>query len=157
VKFADFHTGQVLTSRPAALTQDEIVAFAGDWDPQWFHVDPQAAQASRFKGLIASGWQTCALAMRLAVETALHDSESFASPGVAYIKWLSPVRPGDRLTLRAEVLEIRRSETQPDLGILRWRWHLLHEGGRPALELEVTSLFDLGTEGISARPSEPTQ
>jgi acyl dehydratase len=143
MKFDDFHVGQVITSPTATLSTDEITEFASRWDPQWFHTDPKAAANSRFDGLIASGWQTCGLAMRLAVQCALHDSESFASPGVAYLKWPNPVRPGDRLRLRAEVLELRRSRKQTDLGILRWRWDLLHEDGRAALELEVTSLFDL--------------
>jgi acyl dehydratase len=143
MKFADFHVGQVITSPFVSLSAEEITEFASRWDPQWFHTDPQAAANSRFEGLIASGWQTCGLAMRLAVQCALHDSESFASPGVAYLKWPHPVRPGERLRLRAEVLELRRSRTQADLGILRWRWNLLHEDGRTALELEVTSLFDL--------------
>ena len=76
-------------------------------------------------------------------DAALHGSESFASPGIAYVKWPHPVRPGDALTLRATVLEARRSRQQSHLGILRWRWQLFKAGGVEVLDLEATSLFDL--------------
>ena len=81
--------------------------------------------------------------MRLAIEAALGDSESFGSPGLEYLKWLEPVRPGDALTLHMHVLEARRSSKQPDLGILRWRWRLLNQRDIAVLELVATSLFDL--------------
>jgi acyl dehydratase len=80
VKFAEFRPGQVLEAGSVSLSEDDIVAFARAWDPQWFHVDPLAASQGRFGGLIASGWQTCGVAMRLAVEHFLDGSESFASP-----------------------------------------------------------------------------
>lgn len=143
MKFGEFHVGQRITAGPASLSEAEILAFARDWDPQWFHTDPEAADRGPFKGLIASGWQTCALAMRLACEVALQGSESYASPGIAYIKWPNPVRPGEPLHFEAQVLEVRRSESNPHLGILRWRWELRHGDGRAALLLEATSLFDL--------------
>jgi acyl dehydratase len=85
--------------------------------------------------------------MRLATEAALHDSESFASPGVEKIRWPNPVRPGDELRLRATVIEVRRARSQPTLGILRWRWQLINAEGAEVLELEATSLFDL-TDGL---------
>ncbi len=143
MKFAQFHAGQILEAGPRAITADEILAFAREWDPQWFHADPDAARASRFGGLIASGWQTCGIAMRLAVDHFLAGSESFASPGLAYVKWPHPVRPGDRLSLRATVLEARRSSARAELGILRWRWQLMNQDGTEVLDLEATSLFDL--------------
>ncbi|MDH4181980.1 MAG: MaoC/PaaZ C-terminal domain-containing protein, partial [Betaproteobacteria bacterium] len=86
MKWADFAAGQVLEAGPIAVDEDAIVAFARDYDPQWFHVDPERSADGRHGGLIASGWQTCGLAMRLAVDNFLHDSESFASPGLAYLK-----------------------------------------------------------------------
>ena len=125
------------------FTEQEIIDFARQFDPQPFHVDPEAAKSSFFKGLIASGWHTCAIAMRLAVDRALAGSESFASPGLAYVKWRHPVRAGDRLTLRAIVIEARRSESRPTLGILRWRWQLFNAHAAEVLDLEATSLFDL--------------
>jgi len=144
VRFDDFAPGQLLEAGPASLTADEIVAFARRYDPQWFHTDPDRAADSRWQGLIASGWQTCGVAMRLAVDAFLAGSESFGSPGLEYLKWLAPVRPGDSLTLRAEILDKRRSERQASLGILRWRWTLSNQRGEAVLELVATSFFDLG-------------
>jgi len=143
MKFADFEAGQVLRYGPASVAEADIVSFARRYDPQWFHVDVERAKAGRWQGLIASGWQTCGIAMRLAVEGALRDSESFGSPGLDYLKWLAPVRPDDSLTLVANVLEVRRSERQPTLGIVRWRWSLVNQDEAPVLELVATSLFDL--------------
>jgi acyl dehydratase len=146
VKFAEFQPGQVLMAGPTSLTRDQIIAFAVEHDPQWFHVDPQRAQQSRWNGLIASGWQTCCVAMRLAVDHFLAGSESFGSPGLQYLKWLAPVRPDDALTLHVEVLDKRRSETQPRLGILRWRWLLLNQHEEAVLDLTATSFFEVPLE-----------
>jgi acyl dehydratase len=143
MKFAEFHAGQVIEAGPLTVSEDEIVRFASAYDPQWFHVDAEAAAGGRFQGLIASGWHTCGLAMRLVAEAALAGSESFASPGLAYVKWPAPVRPGDSLRLRATVIETRRSSAKPTLGILRWRWQLFNQAGTEVLDLEATSLFDL--------------
>ena len=145
MKFADFHAGQKIVNGPATLSEEEIVSFARAYDPQWFHVDPARATDSRWRGLIASGWQTCGIAMRLAIEAALEGSESFGSPGLEYLKWLEPVRAGDALTLHAEVLDARRSTSRPELGVLRWRWVLVNQRDVPVLELVVTSLFDLSS------------
>lgn len=144
MKFAQFHAGQVIEAGPYLVSEDEIVAYARQWDPQWFHTDPRAAAGGRFGGLVASGWHTCAIAMRLVALAALHDSENFASPGLAHLRWPQPVRPGDELRLRATVLEVRRSASRPTLGLLRWRWQLLKAGDVEVLDLEATSLFDLG-------------
>lgn len=143
MKFEEFHAGQVIEAGPHVLTQDALLAFANDWDPQWFHTDPDAAALGPHGGLIASGWQTCGIAMRLAVQAALQGSESFASPGLAYVKWTHPVRAGDALSLRATVLDVRRSASQPTLGLLRWRWQLFNQTGLQVLDLEATSLFKL--------------
>ena len=143
MRFAEFHPGQVLRAGPAQVDDASIIAFAREHDPQWFHTDATAAARGPFHGLIASGWQTCAIAMRLIVDSFLHGSESFGSPGVAYVRWPHPVRPGDALHLRADVLEVRRSSSKPTLGILRWRWRLSNAEEIEVLDLEVTSLFDL--------------
>jgi acyl dehydratase len=143
MKFAEFRPGQELRYGPVTVSEADIVDFARQYDPQWFHVDAARANASRWNGLIASGWQTCAIAMRLVVDGALADSESFGSPGLEYLKWLAPVRPRDTLSVHAEVLEARRSERQPTLGILRWRWRLVNQDDVSVLELVATSLFDL--------------
>ena len=143
MKFADFQVDQVIEAGPYVLSQDELLSFAREWDPQWFHTDPEAAAQGPHGGLIASGWQTCGIAMRLAVAAALAGSESFASPGLAYVKWTHPVRAGDALSLKATVLDTRRSASQPTLGILRWRWQLFNQADVQVLDLEATSLFKL--------------
>ena len=143
MNFAEFHVGQVIEAGPYEVSEEEIVRFATAYDPQWFHTDAQAAKGGRFEGLIASGWHTCGIAMRLVADAALAGSESFASPGLAYVKWPHPVRPGDQLTVRATVVEVRRSKGQSALGILRWRWQLFNAKGTEVLDLEATSLFDL--------------
>ena len=148
MKFADFHAGQVIEAGPVALTEAEVLTFATAYDPQWFHTDPAAAALGPFGGLIASGWHTCGIAMRLVADAALAGSESFASPGLAYVKWPHPVRPGDVLSLRATVLAVRRASSKPSLGILRWRWQLFNAAGTEVLDLEATSLFNLAGPAI---------
>lgn len=143
MRFSEFRAGQIIDAGPYPVTAAEIVQFAGSYDPQWFHTDPDKADKGRFDGLIASGWHTCGIAMRLVVEAALNGSESFASPGLEYVKWPAPVRPGDELTLRAEVLDARRASKSPELGVLRWRWQLFNQSGTEVLDLVATSFFDL--------------
>ncbi|AHV92997.1 maoC like domain protein [Bordetella holmesii ATCC 51541] len=124
-----------------------MLAFASKFDPQWFHVDETRAEQGRWGGLIASGWHTCALAMRMAVDAVLHDSESFGSPGLGEVRWRVPVRPGDTLTLHARVLGARTSASREDLGIINWTWLVYNQHDEIVLELEATSLFDLSGQG----------
>jgi len=147
VRFAEIVAGQVIAAGPETVTEQQILEFAREFDPQWFHTDPARAAASTWNGLIASGWQTCAIAMRMVVAAALTGSESFGSPGLAYLKWASPVRPGDELRLVIDVLDKRVALTRPTLGIVRWRWRLFNQRGEPVLDLEATSLFDLAATG----------
>ncbi len=151
MKFADFHVGQVIEAGPRRVEEEEILRFAEAYDPQWFHVDREKARIGPYGGLIASGWHTCSIAMRLSVDAVLAGSDTVGSPGVADIKWLNPVRPGDSLTLRAEVLETRRSSSKPNLGVMRWRWRLFNQHGQEVLESEATSLFDVSARGEYAR------
>ncbi|MEJ8823163.1 MaoC family dehydratase [Variovorax humicola] len=143
MKFAEFHVGQLIEAGPHQVTEEEVLSFARSWDPQWFHTDPAAAGEGPFQGLIASGWHTCAIAMRLIAQAALAGSESFASPGLKYVKWPKPVRPGDALSLVAEVVAVRTSRSGKALGILDWRWQLFNQNGVVVLDLEATSLFKL--------------
>ncbi len=139
MKFAEFQAGQVLEAGPYPVTEAEILDFAARWDPQWFHTDVEAAASGPFEGLIASGWHTCSIAMRLVADAFPAGSESLASPGLAYVKWPHPVRPGDALRVVATVLETRTSRS--GLGVLRWRWQLFNQAGAEVLDLEATSLF----------------
>lgn len=139
MKFAQFQVGQQLEAGPFDVLEADVLRFAEQWDPQWFHTDVTTAREGPFAGLIASGWHTCCIAMRMAAQDFLEGSESYASPGLAYIKWPHPVRPGDSLRLQAHVLETRTSSR--GLGILRWRWQLFNQHGTRVLDLEATSLF----------------
>lgn len=141
--FHDYVPGTTAEHGPLRVSADDVVDFGRRFDPQPFHVDAEAAAAGPFGGLIASGWHTCAIAMRLVADKALHGSESFASPGIEYIRWPHPVRPGDQLMLTATVQEVRRSASKPGLGILRWRWELANQDGAAVLDLVATSLFEL--------------
>jgi acyl dehydratase len=141
--YAELTPGRVIDCGTASLTEDEIVSFAREYDPQWFHVDRERAADGPWTGLIASGWQTCGIAMRLVVRTILDGSESFASPGLSHLKWENPVRAGDVLRCTVEVLERRTSKSDASLGIVRWRWRLHNQDAAQVLDLEATSLFRL--------------
>jgi acyl dehydratase len=117
----DFAPGQVHHLGRRTLGRDEIVAFARDWDPQPFHLDEQAAAASIYGGLIASGWHTVCAFMRLFADGLLQRAAAMGSPGIDELRWLKPVRPGDPLEARLEVLEVRPSRSKPDRGIVRLR------------------------------------
>ncbi|MDQ8032529.1 MaoC family dehydratase [Bordetella genomosp. 1] len=146
MKFAEFRQGMVIKGGPITLTQEEILEFARRFDPQWFHTDVRRAEEGRWGGLIASGWHTCALAMRMAVDAVLHDSESFGSPGLGEVRWRVPVRPGDTLTLHMRVQGARISSSREDLGIVTWFWIVYNQHDEAVLELDATSLFDLSGE-----------
>jgi acyl dehydratase len=143
MKFKDLKAGKLFTLGPVEVDADELVSFATRYDAQWFHTDPERAQAGPWQGLIASGWHTCAMAMKLVSTEILHDSESFASPGLSYLRWPNPVRAGDVLTLTVRVIEARLAENKPWLGIVRWQWVMHNATGGEVLDLEATSLFRL--------------
>lgn len=143
MKFAEIAASEGFVLGPVTVDDTEVVDFASSFDDQWFHTDPAAAANGPFGGLIASGWHTCALAMRLVSREILAGSESFASPGLAYLRWPHPVRPGDALTLHITVLDARRSASRPELGIVRWQWIMKNGDGQAVLDLEATSMFRL--------------
>ncbi len=146
MKFQDIVVGAVHRAGPRAVGEAEIVEFARRDDPQAFHVDPAAAAATRWRGLIASGWMTCAIAMELAVGSVLVDSDSFGSPGVEALRWERPVRPGDQLSLTVTVLE-KRVSSAGATGIVRWQWALENQRAERVLSMTATSFFDVGPAG----------
>jgi acyl dehydratase len=151
MKFSEMKPGMVIKNGPVTVDEDVMVQFARNYDPQWFHVDAQRAQGGRWDGLIASGWLTCSLAMRMAVDSVLHDSESFGSPGLEKLRWMRPVRAGDQLYLESTIDTVRTSSSRDDLGIVRWTWRVYNQNHEQVLETEVTSLFDLAATGETAR------
>jgi acyl dehydratase len=117
--FEDFAVGQTFDAGSVTIDGDRMVAFARDYDPQSFHVDPEAAKSSIYGGVIASGWFTVAVTMRLLVDSLLNDTASMGSPGFDGLKWLVPVRAGDVLSVKFHVTETRPSATKPDRGVMK--------------------------------------
>jgi acyl dehydratase len=149
VKFSDFSVGRIIVAGTHTVEESSIVRFGTQFDPQPFHVDKNAATAGHWHGLIASGFHTCSIAMRLVADNILRDSESYASPGLEYVKWPAPVRAGDSLTLAVEVLSVRRSRSEK-YGIVRWQWRMTNQRSETVLDLIATSLF--GLAAIEDRP-----
>jgi acyl dehydratase len=120
---------------------DEIKEFARRFDPQPFHVDEEAGRQSIFGSLCASGWHTCALAMRLTVDNFLNQSSSMGSPGLENLRWLKPVYPGDRLNLKHTIVESRPLRKRVDVGLVRAVWELFNQDGEKVLEMEGFGMF----------------
>ena len=137
----DFAPGQVHHLGERTLSRDEIVAFGRDWDPQPFHLDEQAAQATMFGGLAASGWHNCALLMRIISDGFTLGSSFMGSPGVEEVRWFAPVRPGDRLRVRVTVLETRTSGSRPDLGFVRFLFEMLNATDVRLMTLTASLMF----------------
>ena len=141
VYFEDFVPGRVFELGTIEVSAGEIVGFATRYDPQPFHIDPEAAEQSPFGGLIASGWHTCALYMRLLYDGLLHDSSSQGSPGMDELRWLAPVRPGDRLTATSVVEEASPSSTKPNRGTVILRSEMVNQDGVVVLQMRGRGLY----------------
>ena len=139
--FEDFQPGEAMTLGSHALTEAEIIAFAKEYDPQVFHVDPEAARRSSFGGLVASGWHSCGIFMRLLVDGLLKETSALASPGVDEIRWLKPVRPGDILEARLTVLEATPSRSKPDRGLVKHACQLSNQRGDIVMTMRTLALF----------------
>ncbi len=139
--FEDFLVGMALEIPGPTLTRESIVEFASRYDPQPFHVDEAAAKESDFGGLIASGWHTVSLAMRMICDAYLLDAASLGSPGVNQVSWLKPVRPGDTIRLRMSVIEARPSASKPDRGTVLHRWEVLNQKDEIVLRMEGYGMF----------------
>lgn len=137
----DLQPGSVRDLGTTSVDAAQIKEFAGQYDPQPFHLDEEAGRRSLFGGLCASGWQTAALAMRLTVDNMLRHSSSQGSPGLESLKWLKPVYPGDRLNLRHTILESRPLKSRPDVGLVRSRWEMFNQHGDKVLEMEGYGMF----------------
>ncbi|MDY7083037.1 MAG: MaoC family dehydratase [Halobacteria archaeon] len=136
--YEDIETGEVHEFGDYEVTKDEITEFAGKYDPQPFHVDEEQARESMFGELVASGWHTSAMSMRMVVDNLLSRTASLGSPGVDELRWVKPVRPGDTLSMRVEMLEKRVSEKRPGMGVVKWRWETLNQDGDVVMTLRAT-------------------
>jgi len=139
--FEDYRPGDVFELGAREVSEAEIVAFGKAYDPQYFHTDPVAAKRSVWGGLAASGWHTVCLFMRLLVDGHMKDVDSIGSPGVDEIRWLKPVRPGDRLTARLTVLEATPSKSGARRGLIRTLGELFNQNGELVMTLRAMNLI----------------
>ena len=139
--FEHYVPGTIETFGPLAMSEAEIVEFARRYDPQPIHVDIAGATAGPFGGLIASGWHTCSVVMRLLVEHYLAGSASLASPGIDELRWTKPVRPGDSLRVRATVVAANRSRSKPDRGLVRTLIEAVNQRDEVVMSMNAMNLI----------------
>jgi acyl dehydratase len=139
--FEDYPVGEIADFGDYPVTEEEIVGFAKRYDPQSFHVDHEAARASIYGGLIASGWMTASCAMRMLVDHYISPLASMGSPGIDELRWLAPVRAGDRLRMRTTVLESRRSQSKPDRGMIRFHWNVMRQDGTSVMTMTGWGMY----------------
>jgi acyl dehydratase len=139
--FEDFVSGQVIELGQRHVTEEEILRFAKEFDPQSFHIDQEAAKDSIFGSVIASGWHTCGMIMRLVVDGFIGNSSSMGSPGVDEIRWILPVKPGDTLTVTAETVSTKASTSKPDRGIVYTVWKAVNQRGELVCTIKGMGMF----------------
>jgi acyl dehydratase len=139
--FEDFCVGETLELGRVEMREAEIIAFGQQFDPQPFHVDAERAKSSIYSGLIASGWHTVGLYMRLYVEKVLNQAHSMGSPGVDTVRWLKPVRPGDTLRARWTVVECVPSRSKPDRGVVRSQGEMVNQDDELVMRIEAANIF----------------
>jgi acyl dehydratase len=139
--FEDFYAGQDIDLGSRSVSEDEIVAFATEFDPQPFHVDHEAAQETIFGGVIASGWHTCGMMMRLVVDGVLGHSSSMGSPGLDKVRWILPVRGGDTLSVHFLTTQVKGSSSRPDRGVVWSTWRATNQRGEEVCIVEGMSMF----------------
>ncbi len=138
--FEDYQPGAVHRFGSVLVEEDEVIAFAKRYDPQDFHTDPEAARNTIFGGLIASGWHTAGLMMRMYAEHYLTKVASLASPGVDELRWIKPVRPGDTLSVRVTVLDAVPSRSKPDRGVITSFIEVLNQADDVVLSMRAVNM-----------------
>jgi acyl dehydratase len=146
----DFIPGWQHESNSKMLTSREIIAFAREYDPQSYHTDEEAAKSSFFGGLIASGWHTCCIAMRLMCDDYLLETSCIGSPGLDELRWFIPVRPGDILRLRSTVLDQTPSQKDPTRGTVKFRWEVLNQKDEVACAMTGRQLYRRRAQAIDS-------
>ncbi len=137
IYFEDCAVGQTFNAGPVTVTQDDIIAFAREYDPQDFHTDPVKARDTVFGELVASGWHTAALAMRMIVAATPKMKGGMVGRAVENISWPRPVRPGDVLSLAIEIAELRLSKSAPDRGLMRTKNTVVNQNGETVMTMEA--------------------
>jgi acyl dehydratase len=139
--FEDYTAGETAEFGDRLVTEEEIVEFATRYDPQPFHIDAEAARNSIYGGLIASGWMTGSILMRMLVDHFISPLSSMGSPGIDELRWHKPVRPGDRLHVRVTVLDKRRSESKPDRGVVHFRQEAINQNGETVMSTKGMGMY----------------
>ena len=137
----DFPVGTTREFGAMPVTREAVIGFATQFDPQPFHLDDRAAEASLFGKLSASGWHTCAMAMRMMCDDYLLDSSSLGSPGIDSLRWTRPVHPGDTLSVRLTTLEARPMASRPKVGLVLSKWELLNQNRELVLTMQGWGMF----------------
>lgn len=148
--FEDFLPGQTAEFGPRVITREEIIAFAAQYDPQPMHLDEAAAQKTLLRGLAASGWHACGIMMRMICDGFMLNSASMGAGSVEEVNWLRPIRPGDKLTLRYEVLETRASKSRPEMGIIRVRYEMINAHGECVMTMVTPAMMGRRNPGAPA-------
>ncbi len=141
VYWEDFSVGQVIKLGMRAVPREEIIEFARRYDPQPFHTDEEAAKNSIYGGLIASGWHTCALMMRLLYDGLIKRAASMGSPGIDNIRWLKPVRPGDTLRAQMTIMETHASASRPDRGLIKSNWEVFNQNDELVMTMVGVGMY----------------
>jgi len=139
--FEDFFPGQEIALGSRTVSEEEIIAFATQFDPQPFHIDHQAAAASPYGGVIASGWHTCSMMMRMVVDGMMASASSMGSPGLDKVRWLLPVRAGDTLTVSYLTTAVKASTSRPDRGVVWSTWQAVNQDGQLVCTIEGMGMF----------------
>ena len=151
----DFPVGHTLDFGGLPVSREAVIEFARQFDPQAFHLSDEGGEASLFGGLCASGWHSCAMAMRMMCDAYLLNSASLGSPGIDNLRWLKPVFPGDVLRMRLDVLEARPMTSKPDVGLVRTRWSMRNQHDTPVLTMEGWGMFRRRPVRAATTPPAP--
>ncbi|GAB3444313.1 MaoC family dehydratase [Massilia solisilvae] len=139
--FEDFYPGQEIDLGKRTVAEEEIIAFAREFDPQPFHIDREAAAHSIYGGVIASGWHTCSMMMRMVVDGLMCSASSMGSPGLDGVRWLQPVRAGDTLAVRYLTVKVKPSNSRPDRGVVWSKWVATNQRGEEVCIIEGMGMF----------------
>lgn len=145
--FEDFYPGQDIDLGTRHVSEQEIIAFATQFDPQPFHIDHDAAEKSIYGGVIASGWHTCSMMMRMVVDGLMAHASSMGSPGLDGVRWFAPVRAGDTLNVHYQTLRVKASNSKPDRGIVWSKWVAINQHGETVCTVEGMGMFGRRSAG----------
>ena len=147
--FEDFYPGQEIDLGERSVSEEEIVAFAREYDPQPFHIDREAACASIYGGVIASGWHTCSMMMRMVVDGLMCSAASMGSPGLDGVRWLRPLRAGDTMRVRYLTTQVKASNSKPDRGVVWSKWVATNQHGEEICTIDGMGMFGRRPSGAA--------